>query len=195
MLGDERRKPTQKRAAATVDAILVAASQILARDGIERFSTTAVADRAGVSIGSLYQYFRNKEDLLVALATREVGQLLATVAATFSGSAPGQRGRGVVRAIVAAVAGGPSGGANPQLLLRYAGRAEILSQVRDFAAGFSGVLVGDRQLAAEEVFVLTRAVLGVAIAALAEEHSLNLGRLEDELASLIYRYLDAAGRL
>ncbi|HEX8526093.1 TetR/AcrR family transcriptional regulator, partial [Allosphingosinicella sp.] len=64
-----------------MDAVLTAASQILVRDGVERLTTTAVAERAGVSIGSLYQYFRNKEDLLVALAKREVDQILAAVAA------------------------------------------------------------------------------------------------------------------
>jgi AcrR family transcriptional regulator len=165
------------------------------RDGVERLSTTAVAERAGVSIGSLYQYFRNKEDLLVALAKREVDQILAAVAAEFAASPPGGRGRGVVRAIVAAVGGRSSGSrANLQLLLRFAGRAEILSQVRSFATGFSDLLAGDRRLEPEEIFVLTRAVIGVAVAGLAEEHALDLKRLEDELANLIYRYLDSAGR-
>ncbi len=176
-----------------MDALLTAASQVLVRDGVEHLSTTAVAERAGVSIGSLYQYFRNKEDLLAALARREVTRLLAAVAAAFSESAPGQRGRGVVRAIVAGVATrSPSGRANLQLLLRFAGRVEILSEVRNFAAGFSDLIAGDRRLTPEEVFVLTRAVLGVAIAALAEEHSLDLKRLEIELTHLIYRFLDAA---
>ncbi len=188
-----RRNPKQQRAESTVDALLTAASQVLVRDGVEHLSTTAVAERAGVSIGSLYQYFRNKEDLLAALARREVTRLLAAVAAAFSESAPGQRGRGVVRAIVAGVATrSPSGRANLQLLLRFAGRVEILSEVRNFAAGFSDLIAGDRRLTPEEVFVLTRAVLGVAIAALAEEHSLDLKRLEIELTHLIYRFLDAA---
>jgi AcrR family transcriptional regulator len=179
-----------------VDALLTAASQILIRDGVDRLSTTAVAERAGVSIGSLYQYFGNKEDLLVALAKREVSQILAAVAAEFAVSPPGQRGRGIVGAIVAAIEGGRSSGnrANLQLLLRFAGRAEILSQVRSFATGFSDLLAGDRRLEPEEIFVLTRAVIGVAVAGLAEEHSLDLKRLEAELANLIYRYLDPAGR-
>jgi AcrR family transcriptional regulator len=178
-----------------VDALLTAASQVLVRDGVERLSTTAVAERAGVSIGSLYQYFGNKEDLLVALAKREVGQILAAVAGEFAASPPGRRGRGIVCAIVAAIGERSSGKrANLQLLLRYAGRAEILSQVRSFAAGFSALLAGDRRLEPEEIFVLTRAVLGVAVAGLAEEHSLDLKRLEAELANLIYRYLEPAGR-
>jgi AcrR family transcriptional regulator len=178
-----------------VDALLTAASQILIRDGVDRLSTTAVAERAGVSIGSLYQYFGNKEDLLVALAKREVGQILAAVARAFAVSPPGRRGRGIVGAIVTAIGGRSSGNrANLQLLLRYAGRAEVFSQVRSFAAGFSDLLAGNRLLEPEEIFVLTRAVIGVAVAGLAEEHSLDLKRLEAELANLIYRYLDPAGR-
>jgi AcrR family transcriptional regulator len=165
------------------------------RDGVERLSTTAVAARAGVSIGSLYQYFGNKEDLLVALAKREVGQILAAVAGEFAASPPGRRGRGIVGAIVAAIGGRSSGNrANLQLLLRYAGRAEILSQVRSFATGFSDLLAGDRRFGPEEIFVLTRAVIGVGVAGMAEEHALDLGRLEDELTNLIYRFLEPAGR-
>jgi AcrR family transcriptional regulator len=191
----KRRNPRQQRAESTVDALLTAASQVLVRDGVERLSTTAVADRAGVSIGSLYQYFGNKDDLLVALAKREVGQILAAVTREFAVSPPGRRGRGIVAAIVAAIAGRSSGNrANLQLLLRYAGRAEILPQVRGFATGFSDLLAGDRRLEPEEIFVLTRAVIGVAVAGLAEEHALDLERLEDELANLIYRYLEPAGR-
>ncbi len=49
-----RRKPRQRRSQATVDALLAAATQVLARDG-DAFTTTAVAERAGVSVGSLYQ--------------------------------------------------------------------------------------------------------------------------------------------
>ena len=178
-----------------MDALLTAASQILVRDGVERLSTTAVAERAGVSIGSLYQYFGNKEDLLVALARREVGQILAAITREFAVSPPGQRGRGIVGAIVATIGGRSSGTrANLQLLLRYAGRAEILSQVRSFATGFRDLLASDRRLEPEEVFVLTRDVIGVAVSGLAEEHALDLGRLEDELANLIYRYLNSAGR-
>ena len=70
----QRRSPKQSRARATCDAILEAAAQILERDGPDRFTTTRVAERAGVSIGTLYQYFPDKQAILVAAAQREVGQ-------------------------------------------------------------------------------------------------------------------------
>ncbi|KAF1064749.1 TetR/AcrR family transcriptional regulator [Burkholderia gladioli] len=66
-----RKNPTQPRAAGTVAAIVEAAAQVLETRGIEGFNTNAVAERAGVSIGSLYQYFPGKDALTVALMQRE----------------------------------------------------------------------------------------------------------------------------
>jgi AcrR family transcriptional regulator len=67
----QRRSPKQARPRATCDAILEAASQILERDGADGFNTNAVAERAGVSIGTLYQYFPDKTAILLAAAERE----------------------------------------------------------------------------------------------------------------------------
>ncbi len=68
------RKPRQKRSQATVAAIIAAGARILGRDGWEGFTTNAVAERAGVSIGSLYEYFRNKQALLDAIADDHIGR-------------------------------------------------------------------------------------------------------------------------
>jgi AcrR family transcriptional regulator len=65
-----RRVPHTALGTATVDAILVAVEQILENHGIERLTTNHVAELAGVSIGSLYQYFPNKQSLLGALQDR-----------------------------------------------------------------------------------------------------------------------------
>lgn len=62
-----RKKPRQARARATCDAILEAAARILQRNGIAAVTTNAVAELAGVSIGSLYQYFPGKEAILAEL--------------------------------------------------------------------------------------------------------------------------------
>lgn len=61
------RVPTQRRAQVTVDAIMEAAGQLLVTRGRAAVTTNAVAKRAGVSIGSLYQYFPNKEGIFKAL--------------------------------------------------------------------------------------------------------------------------------
>jgi AcrR family transcriptional regulator len=62
-----RKKPQQERARVTVAAILEAAGQLLVQKGFAGSSTNAIAKRAGVSIGSLYQYFPNKESIFLAL--------------------------------------------------------------------------------------------------------------------------------
>lgn len=62
-----RKRPRQRRSLATVEAILVAAAETFVSAGFEHATVHAIADRAGVSIGSLYQYFPNREALLVAL--------------------------------------------------------------------------------------------------------------------------------
>ncbi len=66
-----RKNPTQPRSRATVDAVLDAAAHILEDQGLAAFNTNAVAERAGVSIGSLYQYFPSKDAILVSLIERE----------------------------------------------------------------------------------------------------------------------------
>ena len=66
-----RRTPQQNRSADLVAAILEAAVQVLSRHGAQGFTTTRVAERAGVSIGSLYQYFPNKAAILFRLQSDE----------------------------------------------------------------------------------------------------------------------------
>jgi AcrR family transcriptional regulator len=67
-----RKTPSQARAKATVDAILQAGAYILIHDGWEKFTTNHVAERAGVNIASLYQYFPNKESIAVELQRRHI---------------------------------------------------------------------------------------------------------------------------
>ncbi len=62
-----RKKPQQDRAKATVDSLLEAAEQLLIEVGFHKASTNKIAERAGVSVGSLYQYFPNKEALVAAV--------------------------------------------------------------------------------------------------------------------------------
>ena len=72
-----RKQPSQERARATVDAILSATARLLVKEGYDRASTNKVALAAGVSIGSLYQYFPSKEALVAALIDRHSGQMMA----------------------------------------------------------------------------------------------------------------------
>jgi AcrR family transcriptional regulator len=74
-----RKQPRQARSAVTVAAILEATIQVLLRDGAPQLTTTRVAARAGVSVGTLYQYFPNKQALLYAVLQQQLEAVAATV--------------------------------------------------------------------------------------------------------------------
>lgn len=69
---EPRKAPVQKRSKATVDVILAAAAQVFETHGYSAGTTNRIAKRAGVSIGTLYQYFPSKEALAVALLERHI---------------------------------------------------------------------------------------------------------------------------
>lgn len=70
-----RKTPTQSRAKVTSEAILEAAEIIILKDGYDKATTNYIAERAGVSIGSLYQYFPNKDAVLSALIELKVSRV------------------------------------------------------------------------------------------------------------------------
>ena len=72
-----RKLPRQARSKATVDAVVTAAAQVLIEQGYEGATTIRMAERAGVSIGSLYQYFPNKEALIAVLIERHADAIVA----------------------------------------------------------------------------------------------------------------------
>jgi len=74
-----RKSPRQGRSIATVDAIFEATIQVLLGDGLMRLTTTRVARRAGVSVGTLYQYFPNKQALLFAVLERHLAMLAEAI--------------------------------------------------------------------------------------------------------------------
>jgi AcrR family transcriptional regulator len=74
-----RKKPGQRRSAATVAAIIEAAARVLETAGLEAYNTNAIAERAGVSIGSLYQYFPTKDAVTRALVQREAAILMEDI--------------------------------------------------------------------------------------------------------------------
>jgi AcrR family transcriptional regulator len=95
-VSDQRRSPRQARSRATWEAIVEAAAQVLERGGAEGFNTNAVAERAGVSIGTLYQYFPDKQAILAAAAKRELVE---------GSAAPAARRRALIEALIAMVEG------------------------------------------------------------------------------------------
>lgn len=85
-----RKRPRQQRAQAMVEAIVEAAARIFESDGAAGYTTNAIAERAGASIGSLYQYFPDKDAITAALIRRETDRFL--VEARASAAAPDWRG-------------------------------------------------------------------------------------------------------
>ncbi|WP_293369152.1 TetR/AcrR family transcriptional regulator [Nevskia sp.] len=99
-----RKKPVQQRARMLVDSLIDAAGEVVARDGLEALTTVRVAARAGVSVGSLYQYFDNKNMLVAALMDRVNGDLIAAVdqvAAQHVGDDPQRFARALLEAAFA----------------------------------------------------------------------------------------------
>ena len=96
---EPRKTPVQARSQATVEAIFEAALQVLLRDGLGKLTTTRVAERAGVSVGTLYQYYPNKQALLLGVLTEH----LERVAQAVEAACVAARGRAATDAVAMVV--------------------------------------------------------------------------------------------
>ena len=94
-----RKTPSQARSAFTVQAILDAAARVLAKDSLAGFNTNRVAEVAGVSVGSLYQYFPNKDALTAALIAFEQDRLAQAVEAGVKASVEAGRAQPLRKAL------------------------------------------------------------------------------------------------
>ncbi len=79
---EKRRQPQQRRAQETVDVVLQGAVRVLGREGVDSVTTNRIADAAGVSIGSLYQYFKDKQAIFEALHERHAQRVRAVLERT-----------------------------------------------------------------------------------------------------------------
>ena len=105
-----RKLPKQARSEQTVEALLAATAHILVKSGYAGLSTNGIAERAGVSIGSLYQFFPNKESILVALMQRHydmIEQLLIGRLEEVVDEPPAYIARTLVHALIAVHAAEP----------------------------------------------------------------------------------------
>ncbi len=99
MTHEPRKSAKQQRSRFTIEAILEATARIVGQVGLERATTNRIAELAGVSIGSLYQYFPGKESLLAALIEREARADLDAMRAALATT----RGRPLAEALAYAV--------------------------------------------------------------------------------------------
>lgn len=196
-----RRTPRQARSSETVSAILEAAAQVLEAGGLAAFTTNAVAERAGVSIGTLYQYFSDKNALLMALAGQEMQRALENVGAAMRGEDdPSVEGRvrAMVRAMVNAFRGRQRARkAVLQAILAQGLGIEMMAPIAAFIARAGeevgrgpGSLLGP--LTREQVFVLSRSLMGTIRAAVLEEQPfLRSQTFEDEAVRMVVAYVGA----
>jgi AcrR family transcriptional regulator len=197
---NRRRKPVQDRSSATVDALLGATAQILLSHGYERASTNEIARRAGVSIGSLYQYFDNKEALVAELARRHFGHIESVVVEHMvlpAGETADLRAvvTRLLRALVAVHRVNPR---LSQVLEAEVPRVGELRVIEELGRR-SEVLVAERlaavraQLRPANVVLaaqlVVRAVSGIMQATVRRSGTDLPHELEDELSDLVLRYL------
>ena len=175
------RQPKQARAKATRDAILEAAARIIEADGEADavFNTNRIAEVAGVSIGTLYQYFDGKAAILVALARREILAVRAAIGET-------EPERLAVRSLIRAFPGRPR---TRRAAVRALMAAESAQGLAEETRRTARLLPSRSDLSPLDAFVLTRAVVGVIRAAVLEGSAhLDDPGLEDALMRLIEGY-------
>jgi AcrR family transcriptional regulator len=179
-IDQKRRSPKQGRALDTLEVIFEATAQILEAEGAAALSTNRIAVRAGISVGTLYQYFSNKRAILRALAERECRRLSVEVSAGLADAAvPARdRRRAAVRAFLSAFEGRRE--LHRAILRDVLPSDEALSKaLDDFVAGL-GEADGQR------AFIQTHAVVGaIRAAVLAHSPHLATRAFEDEILRLI----------
>jgi AcrR family transcriptional regulator len=200
-LDSKRRMPRQMLARASVELIFEATARILQRGGRAALNTNAIAEHAGISIGTLYQYFPHKEAIMVAMARRLLESDRLAVMKALSGAldAPGARTARIainrlinlsrtnqkVRRIITQTH--VAQGFGDEL-------ARPVQEITQMLAARADRILPRRTepISPVTLFVLTRAVLGVIRAAAHEESPfLGTAEFEDELVRLVEGFLAA----
>ena len=198
-----RRNPRQGRAQHTVAAIFEATGLLAAERGDEAITTNLIAERAGVSIGTLYQYFPTREAIVEAMATQERARVMRALDELLTRHRDSdQPPRAVVQAFVHVyVSAFASADPGRRALIRMAWRADHLDSVihslRQAAENISLHLQrladpGLRPPSPAQLYVLTRALMGTVRAAVLEDSPvLGSAEFEHELVRMCWALLAA----
>ncbi len=193
-----RKKPSQTRAMRTVDTLFEAATRVLASEGEAGFTTNRIAERAGFSIGTLYQYFPSKEAIVIALVRRKREAVMRELDAMLDRATRGECSteealRTYLRHVVDAFGRGQNAA---RLLARLGWQLDapsvIVAAMDDGAQRIVACLerLGDPHLPVPDdatMFLLTRAVVGAVRSAAVEEHAmLDDPRFEDALFRMVW---------
>jgi AcrR family transcriptional regulator len=197
-----RKPPQQSRSRVTVEAILDGAIRVLEQEGSLALTTTRIAQAAGVSVGTLYQYFPNRKSILDALQEREFQRTLVLMQEVMVDSPAGstdELARAVIRGLFRLYGAAPElhrvlvieglTGAAPEQVKAFDLR--MVSLVRSVLAGAR--LTCRRKNLDAAAFVAYQSVRAAMMAHLLEAPSgLDEAALTEELADLLHRYLVAA---
>jgi AcrR family transcriptional regulator len=193
-----RKKPRQARSDATVEAIVEAAALILENDGEAGLTTARIAERAGVSIGSVYQYFPNKDAIVLTLFRQEREAVAATITQTLADfeALPSEA---VVEATIAAFVAYARANRKRRRLIALALALsighddrgfELHNQIGALVARFSQYDPNVRPLSPAAAFVITRAVIGTIRLAIFENADvLDDPEFEAELCRLVNGFI------
>lgn len=194
-----RKRPRQDRSRATVDAVLAATARILVKRGYLGLTTNAVAELAGISIGSLYQYFPNKEALVSALIERHTEQVQGAILSELKRAQQLPMAQ-VIRAVVGLAL--EAHAIDPELhrvLTEQMPNAGRLAKLRELDAITQRIVAGILAARRDEIairdpdlaaFILVSTIEGIAHSAiLFGPERLRDPRLLDETCALVERYL------
>jgi AcrR family transcriptional regulator len=195
-----RKQPRQARAQATVNAVLEATVQVLEREGLDAATTTRIAEVAGVSIGTLYQYFSHRDAIFNALQDREFERALALMEGILSSGNLAQTPRETVTGVVKGLAAmyGAAPGLHRMLAIEglrvakaervYAFDLRVISIIRHFL--FASRAPIRRKNIEAAAFVAYQSVRATMLASLLERPpGLGEEELIVEVADLVLRYL------
>lgn len=193
MLVKNRRNPRQARAQATVEAIQQATLQILEAEGLARLTTNRIAERAGVSIGTLYQYFADRDAILAAIGQREAELIRQKITDILLAAPQSDTVRVIVQTVMQGLQGSPeTRSIIGDALIRTRGEAVLTQHHLAFLDSISGRAEYDFALGRESAFILTHVVTCLLRAAAAQPGlALSRDALEDELVLLMHSYLIA----
>lgn len=197
-----KKRVKQDRAKATIDTILQGAARVLIKDGYEGTNTNRIAEVAGVSIGSVYQYFTNKEEIIGELIESHIQKLMDVFVENYNTLSSVSLKDGIrilIRSMIEARSVEPKLqrvfdeqlpkiGKLSRLLREYEKQAvEMISKYLESKK--KEVAIKNIEMAA---FISVHSVESVILVALNNGHDiLTGGHLEDELTNLIVRYLVA----
>jgi AcrR family transcriptional regulator len=194
-----RRNPKQARALATKEAIFEATVQLLEGEGEAAFNTNRIAQRAGVSIGTLYQYFSRKEDILIELAMRESIKHRTNNARLNSEFEAGaltmdEVVRASTRSYINQMKGAPATRRMALKVIRDEATAVQMGRGANTTSNLLPALKGGtRTMRKTDAFILSRAIMGTVQAAVLEDYKGLYGKaFEDGIVRLVEGYSEGS---